>query len=320
MSYNRDNYIRIKNEFDGKYLRNRAAAEKRLEECHKMIPELVEVDNALAKIGMAIFEETMKGKDGLEQRLEVIRREMTELRRTRRELLEFNGLPADYTDIKPECTLCGDTGAIGTKMCECMKKALIEAGYESSGIGNLIKTQSFETLDPIYFSDDPEAAGRAKKCREYAESFSTAKYSNLMFVGNTGLGKTHLSTAIAKTVIERGYDVVYETAQNIFSDFETAHFNRAENIDVSRYFDCELLIMDDLGSEMSTSFTVSCFYNIINTRINHNRSMIVNTNLDSAELRRRYSDRIFSRLAGEFAIYRFTGKDIRLKKLQGGIR
>lgn len=320
MSYNRDNYIRIKKEFDGKYIRNREAAEKRLFECYERIPELKEIDNALSKIGMSIFSETMKGREGLEERLEKLRLENAELRRSRAELLTFNVLPADYTDIHPECSICGDTGAVGTKMCVCMKKALIEAGYESSGIGNLIKTQTFESLDPFYYSDDPGAADRIEKCRNYAESFSSDKYSNLLFIGNTGLGKTHLSTAIAKVIIERGYDVVYETAQNIFSDFEASHFGRDTDVDVSRYLNCELLIADDLGAEMTTSYTVSCLYNIINTRINHNRSTIINTNLDSSELRRRYSDRIFSRLAGEFTVYTFSGKDVRLKKITGGNR
>jgi DNA replication protein DnaC len=322
MSYSRENYIRVRREFDMKYIKSRDEAMKRRDELHSRFPELRSIDDALAETGMRVFRETMAGKEGLDERLAVIRSETEELKAIRSQWLVYHGYPADYTDIKYECDLCHDTGSVGLSMCVCMKRALTLAGYESSGIGNLIKTQSFETFDISYYSDDKEAFENIKlvlaKCRSYADSFS-ADSPNLLFRGDTGLGKTHLSTSIAKTVIERGFDVVYDTAQNIFSCFESERFGRSENAsdkNTSRFFECDLLIFDDLGAEMSNQFTVSCLYNIINTRINCNRPMIINTNLKIDELRRRYSDRITSRLFGEFQPLQFMGTDIRAKKLR----
>ena len=157
-------------------------------------------------------------------------------------------------------------------------------------------------------------------CRDYAENFKPGASRNLLFIGNTGLGKTHLSTAIAKKVIEGGCDVVYDTAQNIFADFEIEHFsrNRDEEDRTSRYFDCDLLIIDDLGSEMSNQFTVSVLYLLINTRLNRGLSTMISTNLNQKELRERYWDRITSRLFGEYRILLFLGTDVRAQKIRQG--
>lgn len=324
MSYSRENYVRVKREFESKHMKARNDAEKRLDELHALFPELSRIDNALAETGMRVFRETMAGKNGLDRRLAAIRSENEELRAIRAEWLAYHGYPADYTDVKYECAECKDTGSVGFSMCSCMKRALTMAGYESSGLGSLIKTQSFETFDFSFYKDDKKALENIRHiltvCRRYADEFASDKRTNLLLRGNTGLGKTHLSTAVAKVIIERGFDVVYDTAQNIFAVFEAERFgrNRSEGNpekETARYFDCDLLIIDDLGAEMSNQFTVSCLYNIINTRINFERSVILNTNLSADELRRRYSDRITSRLFGEFLPLEFTGSDIRAKKL-----
>lgn len=325
MSYNRDNYIQVKREFESKYMKAREDAQKRRDDLHARFSELRRIDDSLAETGMRVFRETMAGKELLDERIAVIRRETEELQTIRGEWLVYHGYPADYTDVKYECEICHDTGSIGLSMCACMRRALTMAGYESSGLGNLIKTQSFETFDISFYKEDKKASINIDKilsaCRSYADEFTVGSRSNLFFRGNTGLGKTHLSTSIAKVIIERGYDVVYDTAQNIFADFESERFGHSYNNNgtekcTSRYFDCDLLIIDDLGAEMSNQFTISCLYNIINTRINYDRSTIINTNLTIDELRRRYSDRITSRLFGEFKPLEFMGSDIRAKKLR----
>ena len=323
MAYNRDNYIRVKREFETKYAQARDQAQARREELHVRFPELRRIDDALAETGMRVFRESMAGKDGLDERIAAIRGETEELQAVRGEWLRYHGYPEDYTDVKYQCDICLDTGSVGFNMCTCMKRALTMAGYESSGLGNLIKTQNFESFDLSYYKDDKKALDNIKHilavCRRYADEFDTARRSNLLLRGNTGLGKTHLTTAISKVVIDRGFDVIYDTAQNVFSDFENERFNRNQNESTEkrtpRYFECDLLIIDDLGSEMANQFTISCLYNIINTRINYERSIILNTNLIADELRRRYNDRITSRLFGEFMLLEFTGTDIRAKKL-----
>jgi DNA replication protein DnaC len=156
--------------------------------------------------------------------------------------------------------------------------------------------------------------------RRYVGLFSDEKSQNLLFFGQTGLGKTHLSSAIAKSLIDRGFDVLYETAQNLFGDFEDERFNRTYNTGMDekktdRYFECDLLIIDDLGAELSNQFTASCLYNLINTRQNAGKSCIINTNLTLNEIEKRYSQRIFSRLCGQYQVLQFTGRDVRMMKL-----
>ena len=324
MGYNRENYRRIKHEYEGKNLRAKEEAIKRAEELYKKIPELEMIDESIKDIGMKLFAEATKGKEGFEERAAQIRKENLEAVAFRNECLKINKYPADYTNVKYECNDCSDTGYIGIDMCSCMKKALIIAGYESSGVGSLIKTQSFETFNLNFYNDKPEWRNEMEDnlnlFKGYAENFKSGNGDNLLLLGPTGLGKTHISTSIAKVVIESGFDVVYDTAQNMFGDFEYERFNRSYQDTgedrTLKYFECDLLIIDDLGTEVNNQFTVATLYNIINTRINNKKSIIINTNLTRDELRKKYADRIASRLFGEFSPRMFYGKDVRELKLK----
>ncbi len=323
MGYNKENYVRIRQEYADKNLRAKEAAKQRADELHRSYPELLKIDRVLSETGLAIMREAMQGKEGLDERIEKLRESNRELLAVRAQYLESLGYPADYTSVKYECEKCSDTGFIGTKLCECMRRDLVLAGYESSGIGSLIRTQNFDTFSLDYYSRSPEERRNMslifETCKAYAQNFAADTAENMFFCGTTGLGKTHLSTSIAKAVIERGFDVVYDTAQNVLADFEYERFVRGygdtSEIRTDKYFDCDLLIIDDLGTEMSNQFTVSCLYNIFNTRINQKKAMIISTNLTQGEIRERYSDRITSRLFGDFMVMRFAGKDIRLQKL-----
>lgn len=327
MSYNRENYIRLKKQFEERSAAAERAADERRAELHAAIPELKGMDDAQSDIGLRMFKIAMEISGGrLEEELEKLRRETEQLAADRAALLLAHGYPPDYDKVKYECPACMDTGFVGMKMCSCFRRALVLAGYESSGIAGLIRTQSFETFDPACQRADPKSLELMKLnlsfCKSYAESFEPATSGNLLLIGATGLGKTHLSTAIAKEVIERGFDVVYDTAQNVLADFEYERFGRGygDTVDgeparTAKYFECELLIIDDLGTEVSNQFTVSCLYNIINTRVNKHLPTIINTNLGREELRRRYADRITSRLFGEFRPLLFTGTDVRTLKL-----
>jgi DNA replication protein DnaC len=202
-------------------------------------------------------------------------------------------------------------------MCQCYKNRIIEEQFKLSGISNLVKTQSFDTFSLKMYENQEEMAELLNYARNYVQDFASIK-ENVLFVGGTGMGKTHLSTAIAKSLIEKGYGVIYETAQNIFFDFENDRFidrfGGAEP-EATKYLECDLLIIDDLGAENITPFTVSCLYNIINTRLNKNLPIIASTNFDSKEIRGKYHDRITSRLFSDFIIKKFYGTDIRrLKK------
>ncbi len=323
MGYNKENYVRIREKFAEKNLHAKEAAERRAKELHIKYPELVKIDKALSETGLAIFSESMKGKDGLDERLEVLRTENKMLQEARANYLVKIGYPADYTSVKYDCMDCQDTGFIGTKMCDCMRRELILAGYESSGIGGLIKTQSFESFCLDYYKKSEQEFSNMSmifdNCKKYAQTFGSEKNQNLLFLGPTGLGKTHLSTSIAKAVIERGFDVIYDCAANILSDFENERFGRAysdrNDATTDKYFDTDLLIIDDLGTEFQSQFTVSCIFTVINTRLNNNKALIISTNLNQKEIRERYGDRLASRLFGDFMAMQFYGSDIRKQKM-----
>ena len=321
MAYSRKNVAAVYEEFEKRRDENEAACNERLFEVYGKCPEIKDIDKALSRVGLNIFGATMQGKDGLSERLRLLQEENEKLQIRRIELLDSLGYGADYTDMKYDCPLCQDTGYQGVKMCQCLKTALTLKGYESSGIKNLLSTQSFESFSfDVYPNECQDIMKRNyKTLHKFAENFKVQKEFFLL-VGGTGLGKTHLSTSVAKYLIENGYDVVYEIAQNIFSDFDTDRFrDRFSDTELlsERYFDCDLLIIDDLGTEIVTNNTVSYLYNIINTRINKKLPIIISTNLSAKEIKSMYHERITSRLFGEFTIVKFEGPDVRKKKIGG---
>ena len=316
MAFSPENIARIRESFlDRRHLALEVSENKK-QQLYRDIPALAEMDRQIASVGSRVMAAALRGGD-VAGAVEKMREENQALRQKRAELLVKNGYPADYTDIRYRCEACGDTGFIGTKMCRCMREELVMAGYESSGIGRLMQTQSFESFSLDYYpaADRQGMEANLRTLREFATHFDTRRGENYLLVGTTGLGKTHLSTSVARMVIDGGFDVVYDTAQGVFSAFEAAQFGRDAAAGEDKYLRCELLIMDDLGTELTNTFTVSCLYNIINTRLNNNLSTIINTNLTHSELRARYADRITSRLFGEFRPLMFTGSDIRREKL-----
>jgi len=328
--YNKDNYRRIRLEFTRRRTEAENRQHQRLAHAENTIEGIAEINAALSQTHMRIFGTFRGGSEGIEERIEKLHKENDELLAVREDLLVRAGYPRDYLTTKYECEICRDYGYIqnGEVMCSCFKRALVLAGYESSGIGTLMRTQTFESFSLDYFKDPADRAQMAQNleiARSYAQSFSTdTPPENLFLFGATGLGKTHLSTAIAKTVIDRGYDVVYETAINVFSDFEDDRFRRdldrtrdpADGKRTDRYFDCELLIVDDLGVEMATQYTASCLYDLINSRSIAGKSCILSTNLSHAEIERRYTRRVLSRLLGEYRQLHFVGSDVRMEKMR----
>lgn len=322
MGYNRNNLRRIKEEYQTKHLVAEREAELCRKQIHAKLPEIAEIDRRLSRVGVELMGIALGGGADMEKRLMAKREETEALNKKRGELLAAAGFPADYTDVKYECDKCADSGYVGIKMCECMRSALVMAGFESSGIAQLLRTQTFENFSLDYYKQSLENYGKMEKifqyAKNYADTFEAGKAENVAMFGGTGLGKTHLSSAIAKRVIEKGNDVYYVTAVNMVSDFEAEQFGapsvqKGELTD--RYFDCDLLIIDDLGTELSNQFTVSCLYNLLNVRINRGAATIISTNLTQQDLFKKYSDRITSRIMGEFRILPFTGNDIRMQKI-----
>jgi DNA replication protein DnaC len=239
--------------------------------------------------------------------------------KARREALVKLGYPEDYTSPKYSCPDCSDSGFIGgEKMCHCFREALIKERVAASGMGRLIETQSFDNFSlDVYQNDQQKGVMESiyNSLKKYAMSFSPQTSQSLFFVGDTGLGKTHLSSAIAKEVIDKGFSVVYETAPGMMLRLEKEHFEHNSQSDSNKYLESDLLIIDDLGAEYSNRATISFLYNIINTRILNCLPMIISTNLDPKELEKRYERRMSSRLLGEFTVFAFKGCDMRMAKL-----
>ena len=296
-----------------------ALVEKRKKEVHGKIPEVAAIDAQLSTTASKVLSAMISGVD-VANKVSEIRRRNDELRKKREALLVAGGFAPDYTALKHDCEKCADSGYVGIDMCNCMKTCIAELRLADSDLGRLAAYQSFDSFDLSYYAPGEERECLARNLRilrGFAEGFSRESTQSFLLVGNTGLGKTHLSTAVGVEVIKRGYDVLYRSVQSVIDDFEEVQFKGGRSDSIKPYHDCDLLIIDDLGAEMSTQFTVSCIYNIINARMNKKKPTVVSTNLTQKELRERYADRITSRLFGEYVPLQFKGTDIRRQRLGG---
>ena len=245
-------------------------------------------------------------------------------------LLTEHGYPADALDDKPACPKCSDTGWVGANMCACLKALCTEEQIRELSKLLDLGEQSFDSFSLDYYSPLPwpgESLSPRENmefifdvCSSYARKFGRFYFRNLFLTGAPGLGKTFLSACIARVVSEDGFSVVYDTAGHVFSQFESAKFRRDDDgdtagEDVERCMNCDLLILDDLGTEMTTSFVQSALYQLLNGRLLAGKSTVISTNLDPEELGRRYGAPLLSRLEGEYQLLPFVGEDVRkLKK------
>lgn len=322
MGYNKENFKRIREEYATKHLVAEEAAEARRAELHLALPRVAEIDRLLSKTGVRIMGAGLLPKAEREAEIDRLHRENDALLAEREKLLVAAGYPSDYSDVKYECDKCADSGYVGIKMCDCMRQALVLAGFESSGISRLLEKQTFESFSLDYYKNDARAFANMERVyavmKEYARDFTPESAQNLALFGGTGLGKTHLSSAVAREVLKKGYDVLYVTALDLVADFEAEQFgqrtlSRGELTD--KYFECDLLIIDDLGTELVNQFTISVIYNLLNIRINRKAPMILSTNLTQKDLLAKYNDRITSRIFGEFRPLLFLGSDVRMQKI-----
>ncbi len=313
--YTHDNYRKVKEIIEARRLAAIAESDARCAEIALRSEEIRKIDAELRGTGLLLFKTACAGGD-----IAPIRERNAELTRRRGEELLKLGLTEDYTEPKYTCEKCSDTGFSGAVRCSCFRELLITENIKSSGMGNLILKQSFDNFDLSRYKENKETFERMrnnlKDAREFAESFESDA-STLLFIGKTGTGKTHISTAIARTVIEKGYAVLYDSAQNIIAAFEHDRFKSGYGPyepQGDKYNECDLLIIDDLGTEFVNQFTVSCLYNIINTRQNAGKKTIISTNLSPDELTQKYDDRICSRIVGcDSKIFAFEGKDMRIE-------
>ena len=313
--YAKENYRKVKEIIESRRLKAINDAEAKNLEVAAMSDDIRTIDKELRGVGLLLFKTACDGGD-----ITPIRERNLFLCEERKRALLKLGLPEDYTEVKYTCSECSDSGFVGTRMCKCFREMLIKENIKSSGMGVLIEKQSFENFDLSRYKNDAEAYDKMKTnlalAKKYAEDFDKSPITMLL-IGSTGTGKTHSSTAIAKTVIEKGYEVLYDSAQNIISAFENDRFRSGYghyDPEGDKYLECDLLILDDLGTEFVNQFTVSCLYNLINTRQNKGLHTIISTNLSPTEITSKYEDRIYSRIMGcDSKILFFKGKDRRIE-------
>ncbi|MBZ4666687.1 ATP-binding protein [Mahella sp.] len=310
------------------YQQRRDRAERllieRKDEIYKLIPEIAEIDDQIRQLGMSISKAMLNHEINSQQAVDELEHKLEELRDRKRRLLISAGYSKDYLSPQYICKDCQDTGYIGTQKCHCLRQALIDRAYAQSNLGQMLKTQTFDTFDITRYSDQP-IDGEAMTPRENMEMIYAACLAfvedfdqspeNLLFYGPTGLGKTFLSSCIARELLDRGKTVLYQTAFSIFEILREYKFSLNKSDYIPQRFDMlldvDLLIIDDLGTELNNSFISSELFNVLNSRLLAGKKTIISTNLTLSQLNDAYSERIISRIIGHYTILKFYGEDIR---------
>ena len=287
------------------------------------IPRLAKIKTELAE-NMREFTKFAFSGDRSDEKFKEYKSRSLALQQERKQLLVGSGYPENLFEEPYYCHECKDQGYKDNKFCQCYKKELSEVFLENSNLMLIYKDQTFDKYDLDYFLENDGTQGKCyammKKILDYlklyAESFH-AESNNLLFMGAPGCGKSFLSCAVACEVVNNGSFVYYTPAQDMIAAFEAERFGNDRSVDTSVYKDCDLLIIDDLGTEFKTQFTDSVLYNVINDRINMRKPMIISTNFTLDELKETYHDRLCSRLINEFLNIQFVNRDIRqLKKVR----
>lgn len=323
MALKNSQYDMIMRMYEQKRLYSRDRLNRRLEEVTMKIPELKEIDNKISSLSV---EKARKLLNGDASALSSLKEEISLLSKQKEQLLIANGFPADYLVATFECPDCQDTGYFNNHKCHCFKKATIELLYTQSNLKEILKTENFNTFSLDYYSNnyiDPLTKRSSLDimqnaftiCHGFVESFGR-DFQNLFFYGDPGVGKTFLSNCIAKELIEGAFSVIYFTAFELFDIIAKSNFDKDDTAEVmyEHIFDCDLLIIDDLGTELSNSFTTSQIFLCLNERMLRRKSTIISTNLSLDDFKNLYTERTFSRISSHYTMLRFVGDDIRIKK------
>ncbi len=298
-----------------------ATARRRIREAE---PRVCEIEQALAKSSTKVVQAILN-KWNIEQQVEEIKTENLALQEELAAVLRRFGVESGTFEPQYTCSLCEDTGYVNGQPCECLKRLIRE--YSSLALSDVsaMRPTSFDDLSLSYYSSKADGrtgiAPRAQMrqviefCRAYAENFD-GQDDSLLLRGPTGVGKTHLSLAIAGVVLSKGYSVVYGPVQQLLHRIEREHFGRADGNTEDVLLDCDLLILDDVGTEFASPFYTSALYNIVNGRLMAEKPTIISTNLNHKEMTERYGEQIASRITGLFEPLVCVGKDIRQQKLK----
>ncbi|MDD3337270.1 MAG: ATP-binding protein [Lachnospiraceae bacterium] len=328
MALRNTQYDTIMREYDRKQLYNRHLYEEHRADAYKAVPRLSAIDDEIASLSLNQARAALTG--GTKPTAD-LHGAITTLAQERIDQLTSHGYPADYLEMHYTCPLCQDTGYIEGKKCTCFRKASVELLYTQSNVKEILQKENFEHFSFDYYSDRivNEATGQTaletakdavRKSKEFIQRFDDS-FQNLFFYGNTGVGKTFLSHCIAKDLIDSSHCVIYFSSFDLFDQLAKNTFHRDYTKDESTdyIFDCDLLIIDDLGTELTNSFVSSQLFLCINERIARKKATIISTNLDLDKFNDTYSERVFSRIASNYTMIKLIGDDIRIqKRLLGG--
>ncbi|MDY2793698.1 ATP-binding protein [Peptostreptococcus porci] len=327
---NEQNLRSILTEYQKTRQRNKNLLEERINEIHEKFPEIKKLSDQIRDNGIKMAKAALSSTSNEE--LEKLSDYQEKLINQKNISLEENNIPSDYLKLKYDCDICRDTGFVESgAQCKCFKQKIINNLYRMSNLEKILEKDNFSNFNLDLYPDEI-VEGYDKSPKEnmrdiimdvyhYIQNFGTYssdEKNNLLFWGKPGLGKTFLCSCIAKDILNNGYTVIYQTSFNLMEIIEKYKFHRndctSEDMENFRnLFECDLLIIDDLGTELVNSFITSELFNIINDRLNANKKIIISTNLNPPQIGREYTDRVLSRIIGNFKIYEFYGNDLRLK-------
>ena len=327
MAIKNDQYNQILREYDYRQQRNKHDLDRRRENAFRTIPELKTLEDDMISLAVQSGKMAILGDD---TKLRELQAQTLHLKAKQIELLLSNGFADDYLELRYTCNLCKDTGWVENQKCGCLKQAIADLIYDDSNIKSVLVQENFQSFSFQYYSDDyiDESIGLSplsnmQKIVAYSKNFIrhfNDSFDNLLFMGNCGVGKTFLVNCIAKELLDQGETVIYLTAFRLFDILEKYKFKKEQDVNkkASGQYDyiheCDLLIIDDLGTELNNSFTTSQLYFIINERLLKQKSTIISTNLSLDNINKNYGERIFSRIISNYSIQRIIGEDIRLHK------
>jgi len=316
----------IEEEFERKRDKNKRSLITRQNKIYKMIPKVKEIDDKIKLTSLKMAKEILSNPDDNEKIVQKTKEEIDKLKMEKAYILSEANIPIDYLELKYDCDKCKDTGYLedGNK-CHCLMQSLINRAYKMSNLETILEKENFKNFDINVFSNEPFEDEKLTPrenmldilsiAESFVADFDKPNAPNLLFYGTTGLGKTYLCSCIAKALLDKNKIVIYQTAFTILELLSNRRF-RAETSEMSEFeynllFECDLLIIDDLGTEITNTFTNAEIFNIVNTRILKNKKTIISTNLTPNELSSVYTDRVFSRISDKFLPLKFFGKDLR---------
>ena len=312
--------------FERKRDRNERSRRKRVEEVYKKIPAIKRIDEDIQKTGLQMSKAIITNPNNYEEIINQAKEKIEKLKMEKAYLLTESNIELDYMDPKYDCAVCEDTGYIdGVKRCSCLKQELVSYAYRMSNLEHVLQRENFKTFNINIFKDEPfEGESMTPRenmldilgiCEAFINNFDENNGENLLFYGTTGLGKTFLCNCIAKALLDKNKIVIYQTAFTILDILEDRRFGKGDkamsNYQYELLFDADLLIIDDLGTEVSNTFTNAEIFNIVNTRLLKSKKTIISTNLTPKEISEIYTDRIFSRIFDKFYPLKFFGNDLR---------